>query len=651
MKIKSLLIGMLACTALVGCTSDDVIDNPNENPVLNGDKGYLKVRLINTSGTASRADNAFEVGTADENAVSKVDFFFYKSDGSFFGTADETELSWTNSTGNVEKVAEAVVVLKGLTNKEAPNSVLVLINASDNLKGKLNNQPLSNAAAVVEDAAQNGEQFLMTNSTFVPETTGEGDAQKAVNVLSTVETTTTHAATVITEEDFVLENSDEALEDANTVNIYVERRAAKVRVDISSTATGITNLADGTKAFSLGEFPVKQSIDDLTSTSKMQLYAKVQGWHLNATTKNTNLIKKIDTSWTFEDVTTTNNIDESFDWNDAANYRSYWGKSTNYDSSNAVYPAGFAKAVGIGGVVNKGTVEAPTDDDANGATLNYFNYNQLTNAMGDHEYCMENTNTVDILAGKAATDAADEVPAAFYSAVTQVVVGAQITDQLGNPITLVRYNRTLYTPATFKARVLNEINLDYYKAKTTDNQTTTYSSFDANDIVEKNIYDGKVTMVVANENEQWYTRRKATAEEIAGTVTGVTVSEGDYVYTAIAGDAPTPKSRLEAIKVEAEYYNDGMMHYVVPLKHLRAGDGIFENGAQKVQEVSIAEAEYGIVRNHVYDLKINSIKNLGTSVYDKDEDIIKQTVSENTYLIAAQLNILSWKIVGQSVNL
>ena len=648
MKIKSLLIGMLACTALVGCTSDDVIDNPNENPVLNGDKGYLKVRLINTSGTASRADDTFEVGTADENAVSKVDFFFYKSDGSFFGAADETELSWTNSTGNVEKIAEAVVVLKGLTNTEAPNSVLVLINASDELKGELNNKPLSDAAAVVENAAQNGEQFLMTNSTFVPETTGEGDAQTAVNVLSTVETTT-HAATVITKEDFVLENSDEALENANTVNIYVERLAAKVRVDISSTATGITTTPDGTKLFSLGEFPVKQSATDLKTTGKMQLYAKVQGWHLNATTKNTNLIKKIDTSWKFEDVTSTNNIDESFDWNDAANYRSYWGKSTNYGSSTAVYPAGFARAVGLDGVVNKGTAEAPTDNDAIGATLNYFNYTQLTNAMGAHEYCMENTNTEDILAGKAATDDADEVPAAFYSAVTQVVVGAQITDESGNPITLVRYNRTLYTPETFKARVLNEINLDYYKAETTDNQTT-YSPFEADDIVEKNIYDGKVTMVVANENERWYTRREATAEEIAG-VEGVVVSENRYVYTAIAEDAPTPKSRLEAIEVEAEYYNNGMMHYVVPLKHLRAGDGIFENGGQKVQEVSIAEAEYGIVRNHVYDLTINSIANLGTSVYDKDEDIIKQTVSENTYLIAAQLNILSWKIVGQSVNL
>ena len=30
MKIKSLLIGMLACTALVGCSDDDVLNNAEQ---------------------------------------------------------------------------------------------------------------------------------------------------------------------------------------------------------------------------------------------------------------------------------------------------------------------------------------------------------------------------------------------------------------------------------------------------------------------------------------------------------------------------------------------------------------------------------------------------------------------------------------------
>ena len=614
---------MLECSAMVACTNDDLLENPKDNPVLNGEKGYLKVKLVNTTGSAGRASDGFEEGTADENEVKKVDFFFYNN-GAFFKTADETELSWTGSTGNVEKIAEAVVVLTGLTSTEYPNSVLTLVNASNELKAELNNKSLADAYKVIEETVTNGNEFVMTNSSFVPEDL-EG---KPVNELSTVETST-YAATVITQDDFILESSDEALENANTVNIYVERLAAKVRVGVASTANA--NTSNGVTLFNLGEYPVKNSATDLTTTATQTLYAKVTGWKLNATTKETNLIKKIDKKWDFVDP-------YHFDWNNAANYRSYWAKSTNYGDATAIYPAGFAAAVGIDGVVNPGTTDKPADDDATGAELNYINWSELTNAMGSHEYCMENTNTVEILAGKAATEDAEAVAPAFYSAVTQVVLGAQICDANGNPVTLIRYNRTLYTEDAFIARILNEVNLDITKKVVTGegaDAVTTYAKLGKADLKVVNIYDGKVTVEAKDTDADWY----------VGTWTG----EGeDAVFTETGAYTGTTLSeRLEAIDVEAEYYNNGMMHYVVPLKHLRESDNnLWTNG-----NIDIAEAEYGIVRNHVYDLTINKIEKLGTSVYDEKEDIIKQTIDEKTYLIAAQLNILSWKIVGQSVDL
>ena len=46
MKIKSLLIGMLACSAMVACTNEDPIDNGNENPAAKSDKAYLAVKLV-----------------------------------------------------------------------------------------------------------------------------------------------------------------------------------------------------------------------------------------------------------------------------------------------------------------------------------------------------------------------------------------------------------------------------------------------------------------------------------------------------------------------------------------------------------------------------------------------------------------------------
>ena len=614
MKIKSLLIGMLACSAMVACTNEDPIDNGNENTSLNGEKGYLKVKLVNTTGSVGRAaeDGGFENGTANENAVKKVDFFFYNK-GEFWKTANETELSWSTSNGNVEKIADAVVVLTGLTSTDYPNSVLALVNADEELVAKLNKKEvtLAKAAEIINESTTTDNGFLMINSSFLNENTGEGETATAVNELSSTEATTC-AATQITLADFVLESSDEALNNANTVNIYVERLAAKVRVDVSPTAN--TSTKDGVTLFDLGEYPVKSSSNDLTTTTTTKLYAKVKGWHLNATTKETNLIKNI------KGLKSPFDEQYAFDWNDAANYRSYWGKSTNYGKTSAIYPDGFADAIGTDGVVN---TEKDADDDADGAELNYYNWSQLNNAMGGYEYCMENTNTLEVLNEK------------FYSAVTQVVVGAQITDANGQAVSLVRYNRTLYTPATFKARVLNEINLDYYKKV-----GEKYQSFGAGDIKEQNIYDGKVTMVVSNEDETWYTRTAATGAEGEVSVEG-------FVYTEIAEDAATPASRLEAIAVEAEYYNNGMMHYVVPLQHLRQSDNnLWTNGS-----IDINEAEYGIVRNHVYDLTINKIEKLGTSVYDENEDIIKQTKDEKTYLIAAQLNILSWKVVNQGVDL
>ena len=66
MKIKSLLIGMLACTALVGC-SDDVIDNE----VANQDKApaYLTISFSpNSNSSRSTADNVGNNGDKDGSA-------------------------------------------------------------------------------------------------------------------------------------------------------------------------------------------------------------------------------------------------------------------------------------------------------------------------------------------------------------------------------------------------------------------------------------------------------------------------------------------------------------------------------------------------------------------------------------------------------
>ena len=81
-------------------------------------------------------------------------------------------------------------------------------------------------------------------------------------------------------------------------------------------------------------------------------------------------------------------------------------------------------------------------------------------------------------------------------------------------------------------------------------------------------------------------------------------------------------------------WTDGKCYYYVNVEH-------FGSDAYSV----------GIVRNHWYNLTINSIKGLGTPVFNPDEEIDPDKPEEENYFVAAEVKILKWKMVSQSVDL
>lgn len=59
----------------------------------------------------------------------------------------------------------------------------------------------------------------------------------------------------------------------------------------------------------------------------------------------------------------------------------------------------------------------------------------------------------------------------------------------------------------------------------------------------------------------------------------------------------------------------------------------------------------GMVRNHSYQVTVNSIKGFGTPVYDPEIEITPEKPTEETYdNLAATINILQWKVVTQEVD-
>ena len=84
-------------------------------------------------------------------------------------------------------------------------------------------------------------------------------------------------------------------------------------------------------------------------------------------------------------------------------------------------------------------------------------------------------------------------------------------------------------------------------------------------------------------------------------------------------------------------YTNGQTYYFVDVEHL-----------------GTAGAKYGVVRNHVYQIEVKSIKGYGSPVYNGFSNIVTPpeypTEDEASY-VAARINVLSWKVVKQGVNI
>ena len=138
---------MLACSAMVACTNDDVLDNPVDNPVNGADgKAYVSVKLVTSTSNGSRSttDGGYEVANPElEKKITgdKSIFLFYEEDGAWV-TSGVIATQSPNGSGATdddksESVAndvegEAMIVLQGTEEQlQQCTKVLTVINYSN----------------------------------------------------------------------------------------------------------------------------------------------------------------------------------------------------------------------------------------------------------------------------------------------------------------------------------------------------------------------------------------------------------------------------------------------------------------------------------------------------------------------------------------
>ena len=200
---------------------------------------------------------------------------------------------------------------------------------------------------------------------------------------------------------------------------------------------------------------------------------------------------------------------------------------------------------------------------------------------------------------------------------TQLVVAATLSVGNDEATTLVRWRNTYYTEDGFKDAFLNNFlsaHKYYYQEGEGEYVTITKDmlsfAYNTNDTkVTTHDYEAIVTL---NTTEQLYT--------ISGT-------------TATPVNASEVEEKLEGYAT-VKLWNGGKTYYYLPIAHLA------ESGANAV------------VRNHVYQMNLNSVAGLGTPVPNPDKVIIPEKVEDDELsYIAASVYVLKWKLVENNVNL
>jgi hypothetical protein len=617
---------MMATMTFTACSNDDALDLNEQEIQQNTVSSYISVRITGSNFSSTRAttdltDDDFEEGTGDETedgVNGNVQFFFFDKDGKFLtkgNVMSDPTFSDPNTNENIERNGQAVVEIENFNSSNKPTMMVTLLNAPD-IDGFEGEKTIADLRDHIYKNFKNGNKFIMTTSSYVDANNTKLDY------------------TPLTESAFQTSGIYDA---EKKVDVYVERVAAKITLEMK-----LNRFKDTDTPMYLGKF----NVNGLDGTTK--LYAKITGWGLNATAKQSYALKHLKDSWL-----TANTL--GFDWNDASRYRSYWGESWNYGKDgqgNPTYSTNFPNYYG--------------DQDKDNYTLTYWKGSELKNTAFDGtgvEYCFENTNSGEIINK-------NHVPATA----TCVLIKALLTDVNGTAFdNIVKFHGGYWTRDAALEVMLDKAlaGHDYHRASNKDKKLTK----DDVDWTSATYLNGHIRLKLNDD-----------AKDV----------------TWVDGDGTTDvKDEIDSlfedyVNVEKGHpcvsYKAGMYYYA-PINHLNYTN---HKGSAEAESNVYAEGYYGVVRNHVYQVVVNGFKQLqddptpdpskpdnsengsddpkndptnpsgdgsdtdpddepnidpGHGIEDDNEPIVPNPEEDQNWYLSTQINILSWRVVSQYVKI
>lgn len=589
---KKLFFIPLAVLGMASCTND--APGIDQNGVTDVESGnYLSVNIVypnlNTR-VDGTTDGGYEAGTPDENQVNNIRFYFFDASGNAKAVSGEKNY--------IDKTPEDFEDNKFPTQKPDQSTTNV--------------EKIVGTMLVLDTRDGNTMALKMLAVLNVPKTV-LGETNLSVSELQGKIADYSHTSSNSNAKGFIMTNSVYAdggkevvateiprlyftAEDAtdNPVDIYVERVEAKVRLTM-----GLEGVNGGTfKAMRKVEGSEDQS---LKLDDGSEIYVKFLGWNVTTRANKSYLVKNFEEGWLTSDPFT--------NWNKLSDYRSFW----------ALNPAGIEYQYGS---FNK-------KDDLNAVLAYKYGYETAeAEFKSDNVYVQEN--------------AADNVTKKdlVENNRTKVIIGAKLVDKDGKELMIgevggIRYkipvegSNANYT--AFLGTALRYLKNVYYK-KNADNSYTEIAPADVKLVDARTMNGGEINtiedgkrcftyMQLGSEDETWYVKSDNGYEETEDNV------------------------NEELASISLKIWTNGNTYYYFDITHLNGNAVEDEDGNYE------GSGKYGVVRNHIYSTSVTGFYGIGTPVYDETEEIIPEKPKSDDSMVAANINVLSWKVVNQSTTL
>ena len=364
-------------------------------------------------------------------------------------------------------------------------------------------------------------------------------------------------------------------------------KAAPVDIYVERTAAKVALTASGKVANSDNIFDTQKDSSPLGTT----LVGNASSIDVYVKLHGWELYNDYSTSTLLKNIENWNVETLGLTWNDIPYYRCYWAKSQASDPQDS-----FSWEYNSANQTSKGFT-----------TAYGFPVNGYT-------YCGENTNPVN-----------------GYS--TKVILKGQLMQSDDNggykTLELARWYGTEYAGnEALRTAVANSLKYTLYYHDSENSKYVPIAPTDLECVAGPNVgveaYEVGFQLTTDAAAKRWFQYSSANGY----------VELGD---NAVTGDnAAKTNAYLKTVE-PALLYARGNTYYIVDIKHL--------GSAGKT-------AEYGVVRNHVYQIDVESIKGYGTPVYNGMGNLIpQQPVEDEASYVAARINVLSWKVVKQGVNI